>query len=340
MLAWTSFNVRCVHDISMTVGHLPKFIPPQLSQLAKMPPAGDRWAHEIKYDGYRIHARLDHGKVKLLTRTGLDWTDRYETTATTIAKLKAKTAYIDGELCAVNPDGTTSFSELQAATDSHSTTNLIYFAFDLLFLDGEDLTNLTLLDRKERLRSLLKGVRSRIQYSDHHIGDGKRFLDAACGAKAEGIISKRVDAPYAAANRGLWQKIKCFNEEEFVIVGYSEPEGSRPYLGALLLAYYDDAGKLIYAGRAGTGMSQAELRRVYDMLQPLRIAKMPLDKPPPRSTRFGSPLVLSRVHWVKPQLVCEVKFLTWTADGLLRQAAYQGLREDKPAKGVRRSRAL
>jgi DNA ligase D-like protein (predicted ligase) len=317
---------------------LPTFIPPQLSLLVKSPPTGENWSHELKYDGFRFHARLDRGKVRLLTRTGLDWTDKYDNTASDVAKIKARTAYLDGELCAVNPDGTTSFAELQAATDSRSTNHLVYFAFDLLYLNGENLTELRLLDRKERLRKLLKGMPPSIQYSGHHLGDGKRFLDAACGAKAEGIISKRIDCPYKPGNRGLWVKTKCINEEEFVIVGYSEPEGSRPYLGALLLGYYDDAGKLVYAGRAGTGMSQAELKRVYDKLQPLRISTMPLDKPPPRSTRFGSPLVLSRVNWVRPKLVAEVKFLTWTADGLLRQVSYQGLREDKPAKEVRRDR--
>ncbi|HEV2547237.1 MAG TPA: non-homologous end-joining DNA ligase, partial [Stellaceae bacterium] len=283
------------------------------------------------------HARLDRGKVKLLTRTGLDWTDKYGSTADAIAKVKARTAYLDGELCAVNPDGTTSFAELQAATDSKSTTHLVYFAFDLLFLNGDNLTELRLLDRKERLRKLLKGASQSIQYSGHHLGDGKRFLDAACGAKAEGIISKRMDCPYKPGNRGFWVKTKCINEEEFVIVGYSEPDGSRPYLGALLLAYYDDDGRLIYGGRAGTGMSQAELKRVYDKLRPLRVSEMPLDKLPPRSTRFGSPLVLSRVQWVKPKLVCQVRFLTWTADGLLRQVSYRGLREDKAAKEVRRT---
>jgi DNA ligase D-like protein (predicted ligase) len=315
---------------------LPAFVPPQLSLLVKAPPTRENWAHELKYDGFRFHARLDRGKVKLLTRTGLDWTDKYENTAVAIGKIKARTAYIDGELCAVNPDGTTSFAELQAATDSKSTSHLVYFAFDLIFLNGENLTELPLLDRKERLRRLLKGVPQSIQYSGHHFGDGKRFLDAACGAKAEGIISKRMDCPYKPGNRGLWVKTKCINEEEFVVVGYSEPEGSRSYLGALLLAYYDDGEKLIYAGRAGTGMSQAELKRVYDKLQPLRIEKMPLDKPPPRSTRFGSPLVLSQIKWVKPKLVAQVRYLTWTTDGLLRQVSYQGLREDKPAKEVRR----
>jgi ATP-dependent DNA ligase len=164
------------------------------------------------------------------------------------------------------------------------------------------------------------------------------LLEAACAAKAEGIISKRLDAAYAPGNRGLWQKSKCLQREEFIIIGYTEPEGSRPYLGALLLAYYDDDGRLVYAGRVGTGISDAELRRLYETLQPLQVSKMLLDVPPPRTTRFGSPLVLSRVHWVRPELVCEVRFLSWTSDGLLRQVAYEGLRADKPARDVRRPR--
>ncbi|HWI27243.1 MAG TPA: non-homologous end-joining DNA ligase, partial [Stellaceae bacterium] len=270
----------------------PPFVAPQLSQLVNAPPEGDGWAHEIKYDGYRIHARVVRGEVTLLTRTGLDWTERYQTTAKALCVIKIRGgAYLDGELCAVNPDGTTSFANLQAATDARSTEHLIYFAFDLLFLNGKDLTGAPLLDRKSRLEALLKASPQTIQYSGHHIGDGKRILDAACGAKAEGIVSKRVDAPYAPGNRGLWRKSKCVSREEFIIVGYSDPEASRPYFGALLLGYYDDDGRLLYAGRAGTGFSDAELRRVYDILQPLRIAKMPLSVPPPSATRFGSPLV-------------------------------------------------
>jgi DNA ligase D-like protein (predicted ligase) len=318
---------------------LPAFIPPQLTQLVKEPPVGAEWAHELKYDGYRIHARLDSGRVKLLTRTGLDWTHRYDVTAQALGALGKQSAYLDGELCAMQADGTTSFSELQAATDEGRTTQLVYFAFDLLFVDGRDITGAALLDRKEALKHLLDGAPSAIQFSDHHIGDGKRFLTAACGAKAEGIVSKRIDAGYAPGDRGIWRKTKCYLMEEFVVVGYSEPEGTRPLLGALLLAYYDDDGKLVYAGRVGTGMSDAELRRVHKFLQPLRASKMPLDVPPPRKSRFGSPLVLSRINWVRPELVCEVRFLTWTADGLLRQGAYVGLPEDKPARDVKRPRA-
>src|SRR6185369_9404433 len=171
---------------------------------------------------------------------------------------------------------------------------------------------------------------------DHQIGRGRAFYDHACTLKVEGIVSKRVDAPYAPANRGLWLKVKCLNREEFVIVGWTDPEGRRPYLGALLLAYYDPDGRLVYTGRAGTGINTAELERLWHRLQPLATDKMPLEVLPPRSSRFGSPLVLSRVHWVRPELVAEVKFLTWTEDNLMRQVVYKGLREDKPPKDVRR----
>ncbi|HUC63961.1 MAG TPA: hypothetical protein VMA53_00955 [Stellaceae bacterium] len=232
---------------------LPSFIPPQLSQPVKAPPEGSDWAHEIKHDGYRIHARLARGDMKLLTRTGLNWTDRYQTTAKALSKIKVQEAYLDGELCAVRPDGTTSFADLQAATDLRSTQHLVYFVFDLLFLNGADLMAVPLLERKERLQALLKNAPKSILYSGHHIGDGKRFLEVVCGAKAEGIISKRVDAPYVPGNRGLWRKSKCLNREEFVIVGYSEPEGSRPYFGALLLGYYADSDDFGRAFRADVG---------------------------------------------------------------------------------------
>jgi ATP-dependent DNA ligase len=153
----------------------------------------------------------------------------------------------------------------------------------------------------------------------------------------EGIVSKRPDTAYAPGNRGLWLKVKCLNREEFVVVGWTDPEGARPWLGALLLAYYDPDGRLVYAGRAGTGINHAELEHLWRRLQPLRASEMPLDVPPPRDARFGSPLTLSRVHWVRPELVAEVKYLAWTEDNLLRQVVYEGLREDKPASEVRRA---
>ena len=297
---------------------LPDWISPQLSNLVKAAPEGPGWLHEIKYDGYRMHARLDGGEVRLLTRTGLDWTTKYPAVAAAVAKLPAEQAYLDGELCGVRPDGVTSFSLIQNASDSGTSAALVFFLFDLLFIDLEPTAHLPLLDRKARLRALLDGAEARLQYSDHQEGRGVEFHAQACRMRLEGIVSKRADAPYAPGNRGLWVKTKCLNREEFVVVGWTDPEGSRPHLGSLLLGYYTNDGKLIYAGRAGTGMRVAELQRVFNRLQPLAIDKMPLAAPPPRDSRFGSPLQLSRVHWVRPELVVEVTFLTWTDDGLLR----------------------
>jgi DNA ligase D-like protein (predicted ligase) len=320
---------------SPTAG-LPAWISPQLTQLVEAAPGGDAWLHEIKYDGYRMHACLDAGAVKLLTRTGLDWTHKYPAIANAVTALDARQAYLDGELCGVGPDGITSFNIVQLASDRGNAAALVFLLFDLLAIDGEDLRQRPLIERKERLRTLLANAASCLHYSDHVIGQGPTFYDKACAMDVEGIVSKRIDAPYTPGNRGLWRKVKCLNRAEFVVVGWTEPEGRRPHLGALLLAYYDPDRRLIYAGRAGTGMNDAELHRLWRRLQPLATDDMPLDVMPPRSTRFGSPLVLSRVHWVRPELVAEVKFLTWTEDNLLRQVVYEGLREDKPAAEVRR----
>jgi bifunctional non-homologous end joining protein LigD len=315
---------------------LPAWIKPQLCQLVREAPEGDDWLHEIKFDGYRMHGRLEKGEARLLTRTGLNWTDKYPSVAEALASLPVKSAYLDGELCAVRADGTTSFSLMQAATDAKAGGALVFYLFDLLHLDGRDLTDLPLTERKARLQKLLAGVGAPLSYSDHERGRGPEFHAQACRLKLEGIISKRAVAPYVPGDRGLWVKTKCLNAEEFVVVGWTDPEGSRPYLGALLLAYYAPDGRLVYAGRAGTGMNVRELKRVRDRLMPLAVGSMPLDVPPPRASRFGTPLVLSRVHWVRPELVAAVTFLTWTDDGLLRQVVYQGLREDKPAREVTR----
>jgi bifunctional non-homologous end joining protein LigD len=284
-----------------------------------------------------MHARLERGEVRLLTRNGLNWTGKYPQIAAAVSSLRARQAYLDGELCGVGPDGITSFSMIQMASDAGNAAGLVFFLFDLLHLDGEDLTAQPVIERKARLAGLLASAASPLQYSDHQIGLGPAFYEKACVSSVEGIVSKRADAPYAPGNRGLWLKVKCLNREEFVVIGWTDPEGARPFLGALLLGYYDPDGRLTYAGRVGTGINQAELARLWRRLQPLAAEKMPLDVPPPRSTRFGSPLVLSRVHWVQPELVAEVKFLTWTEDNLLRQVVYEGLREDKPAAEVRRT---
>ena len=308
---------------------LPQWIRPQLTQLVAAAPNGDQWLHEIKFDSYRMHARLDRGAVKLLTRTGLDWTHKYPAIAAAVSSIVAREAYLDGELCGVGPDGITSFSMIQLASDSGNAAALVFFLFDLLYVDGEDLM-------ARPLAALLSNVPSSLHYCDHQIGHGREFHKQACAMSLEGIVSKRADAPYTPGNRGLWIKVKCLHREVFVVIGWTDPEGARPFLGALLLGYYDPDGRLIFAGRVGSGISQAELQRLSRKLQPLATDKMPLAVSPPRNSRFGSPLELSRVHWVKPELVVEVKYLAWTGDNLLRQVVYEGLREDKPAADVRR----
>src|SRR6516164_6300866 len=315
---------------------LPAWVKPQLTKLVDQAPDGPDWLHEIKFDGYRMHARLDRGAVRLLTRTGLDWTHKYPAIAAALASLPARQAYLDGELCGVRPDGTTSFSLIQKASDTGNSAALVFFLFDLLHLDGEAIAPMPVTERKERLRALLSGGGSPLHFSDHQIGRGRAFYDHDCTLKVEGIVATPVDAPYAPGNRGLWLKVKCLNREEFVVVGWTDPEGSRPWLGALLLAYYDLDRRLVYAGRAGTGIDHAELERLWRRLQPLAISEMLLNQPPPRDSRFGSPLTLSRVHWVRPELDAGVKFLSWTEDNLLRQVVYEGLREDMPAIEVRR----
>lgn len=312
----------------------PAWIKPELAALVKDAPDGRDWLHEIKLDGYRMHARLDSGKVQILTRRGNDWTDKYPDIVKAISGLPAQTAYLDGELCGVLPDGKTAFNLIQNASDTgHG--SLVFFLFDLLFADGKNLMGLPVLERKARLSVLLKGAPEGLQYNDHQIGQGPAFHRLACEHGLEGIVSKRINSRYEPDRRS-WLKTKCLNREEFIVVGWSDPEGSRHRIGSLLLGYYTPDGKLIYAGRVGTGMAVAELERVWQRLLPLAVDKMPLSVPPPRHSRFGGPLVLSRVHWVRPDMIVEVSYAEWTPDGLLRHVVYLGEREDKLAIEVRR----
>ena len=224
----------------------------------------------------------------MLTRTGLDWTPKYPTIAAAVSALPARQGYLDGELCGVRPDGKTSFSLIQTASDAGNADALVFFLFDLLYLDGEVISSGPLRERKERLRGLLSDIGTPLQYSDHQIGRGPEFYAKVCEMSLEGIISKRAEASYSSGDRGLWVKVKCENREEFVVVGWTDPEGRRPWLGALLLAYYDPNGRLVYAGRVGAGIDHAELGRLWRLLQPLCVSEMPFDKAPPRSNRLSA----------------------------------------------------
>lgn len=304
---------------------LPASVAPQLATLVAAPPAGDEWLHETKFDGYRILCRIDDGDVRLLSRRGNDWTARFAPVAAAAVKLPVRRALLDGEVAVTLASGVTSFGALQNLGEGDA---LAYFVFDLLHLDGADTTSLPLEERKTMLRRLVRrgGV---VRYSDHVVGSGARVFAEACRLGLEGIISKRRDGPYAGGRGRDWQKTKCVREQELVVGGFTDPEGSRSGIGALLLGVHDAARGLVYAGKVGTGFSArvaVDLRRRLDALEQ---RECPFATRPPGS---------KRAHWVRPELVGEVEFTEWTPDGRLRHPSWKGLREDKKAPEVVRER--
>jgi bifunctional non-homologous end joining protein LigD len=306
-------------------GSLPARVPPQLATLVADVPDGDDWLHEIKFDGFRILARLDKGQVRLHTRTGQDWSERFAVVARAVESLPARQAVVDGEVAVLLSDGTSSFQALQNVLSRHDAGELVYYAFDLLYLDGWDLTGVSLERRKQALAALMPRGTGIVRYSDHVIGRGAEFHRNACRQKLEGIISKRRDAPYRHTRTRDWLKIKCSARQEFVIVGFTEPEGGRVGLGALLLGVREDGGPLRYCGKVGTGFTAESLRNLRKRLGALETDRAPC-KDAPRAGRG--------VHWVRPELVAEVAFTGWTDDRRLRHPSFQGLREDKPADEV------
>ena len=285
-------------------------------------PARTEWIHEIKYDGYRALCEIRDGEARLITRHGKDWTDRFSPIARAAADAPAGEAILDGEVVVLEADGTTSFQSLQNALSENRQEDLVYFAFDLLYLDGYDLRDAPLLDRKTALLSLLAGATGPIRPGDHIEGDGEGFFQQACKFGLEGIVCKRADLPYRAGRSKDWLKVKCLKRQEFVVVGFTDPEKSRVGFGALLLAVNDDQGELVFAGKVGTGFTDATLTELRARMDKLEIKK-PAFKNPPRGAEAR------RSHWLSPELVGEVAFTEWTRDGILRHPTFQGLREDK-----------
>jgi bifunctional non-homologous end joining protein LigD len=299
----------------------------QLATLVDAAPEGPEWLHEQKFDGYRMLADKRGTAVRLLSRRFKDWTANFQPIADAIGRLRADRLVLDGEVCVLMPDGRTSFQALQNALVGQA-ADLVYFAFDLLVEDGERVMALPLVERKARLQRLLP-KRGPLRFSDHVEGSGAAFFKVACERGLEGIISKRRDKPYLPGRGTTWLKTKCLLRQELVIAGFTEPEGSRSGFDSLLLGYHE-GGKLRYAGKVGTGFSMKVLETVHAALAPTEIAACPFDPPPQRA--WTGP----RRHWVKPQLVAEVAFSEWTADGRLRHPSFQGLRADKkPADVVR-----
>jgi bifunctional non-homologous end joining protein LigD len=311
---------------------LPATFKPQLATLVDAAPPGEEWSYEIKFDGYRVLARIDReakgSAVKVFTRAGNDWTARFSKQVKAFEQLGLESAWLDGEAVVLDQNGVPNFQGLQNAFDTNRPQDIIVYLFDIPFLNGYDLRGVPLEQRRAILRALMEEVDdSVLRFSNDFDFSAEDLLRSACDMALEGIIGKRRDSGYVSGRSSTWIKLKCRRRQEFVIGGYSEPSGSRAAFGALLLGVYDGKGKLQYAGRVGTGFDAALLRSVKKELDAHATRHMPFASAPRERSR-------TPVHWVEPTLVAECNFAEWTSDGIVRQASFVSLRNDKPARQI------
>ena len=309
---------------------MPEFFPPQLATLVSEPPAGDEWLHELKFDGYRMLCHLSRGQARFLSRNGKDWTEKFPNLLAALKKFPATTSILDGEIVILDKDGRSSFQKLQQAMKD-SSSPFIFEIFDLVYLDGFNITRTPLRERKALLQELLtsdklKGTRGQLRYSDHVEGNGRQFFKQACEHAIEGIVSKLADSAYESTRNRNWLKTKCIKRQEFVIAGYTPSKKGFPGFGSLILGVYDK-GKLIYSGRVGTGFSIKQRLELQKKLDRISQASMPFAVKPKDPG-------LREAHWAKPLLVAEVEFTEWTADDSIRHPSFKGLREDKKAAEI------
>ncbi|WP_095115380.1 DNA ligase D [Pseudomonas sp. Irchel 3F3] len=313
---------------------LPAQLSPQLATLVDSPPSGD-WRYEVKFDGYRILARIEGDDIRLFTRNGHDWSSKMPRQIAALRELGLDAAWLDGEMVVADENGAADFQALQNAFDTEHDEAITYYLFDLPFLGGQDLRQVALQGRRDTLRQLLERDESGVlKFSADFDEPVQSLLDSACRLELEGLIGKRADSPYSGRRTPDWVKLKCKQRQEFVVVGYTDPKGSRSGFGALLLALHDDdSGQLRYAGKVGTGFSTATLASIHARLKPLQITKPALAKPPTGAEARG-------VHWLQPQLLAEVAYAQMTRDGIVRHSVFHGLRDDKAATAIDLERAM
>lgn len=314
---------------------MPRRVEAQLATLAKDAPIGDQWVHEIKFDGYRMLCRINKGKAEFISRNQKSWTSELDYLAQVAARLPVKQAILDGEVVAFKADGVTDFQALQNVFSEGRVHELVYYVFDLLYLDGIDLRRVPLIERKGLLEKLVAaaGKQNTIRFSEHFVGNGPGFFQQAAKLGLEGIVCKLADRPYVGGRSTDWLKVKANQREEFVIGGFTDP-GVRGGFGALLLGYHNHQRELVYAGKVGTGFTDAVLESLRQRLDGMLQKESPF-------VDFRRPVGEAKgAHWVRPQLVAQIAFTEWTRGGHLRHPSFLGLREDKAASSVKRDRAI
>lgn len=312
-------------NIKLTPRPFPRKFSPQLATLVDEPPVGENWLHEIKFDGYRLLAVKKNNKTRLITRNNNDWTNKFKSIAEAVNKLVVKDAIIDGEIVVLDKNQKSDFQALQNSIKNNEAGEFIYYVFDLPYYDQYDLSHLPLRERKKYLHEIINSTKGKIRFSDHIPGSGKQVFENACKLTLEGIISKDANSEYTQKRSKTWLKIKCMKRQEFVIGGYTQPQGARKYFGALLLGTYNGKGDLVYNGNVGTGFTVETLKTLHTLLSKNKSAKNPFNSLPPRS---------GKVTWIKPVLVAEIEFTEWTKDNHLRHPSFKGLRSDKKPKSV------
>lgn len=318
------------YDIAQKKSTMPTYVFPQLATLVDKPPYGKEWLHEIKLDGYRLICFIKENKITLMTRRNQDWTYKFPTIIKKLKKLNLPDVILDGEIVALDNKQHSNFQLLQNAINNKIKTHLFYYVFDVIYYEDHDVSDFPLIERKKLLHSFISSTTDpEVRYSDHVIGNGNLVFKKACQLSLEGIVSKSISSPYIQKRTKNWLKVKCSKRQEFIVLGFTKPQGKRQFFGSLLLGFYADNKKLTYCGHVGTGFTDASLKSMFNLLKKHITSISPLLK---------NPSGIKNVTWVNPEIIIEVEFSEWTEDRILRHPSFKGLRKDKSPNEVNMER--